>query len=570
MRVLRISTTFVLLTLCTRATEVVRAEAKQPPALVLWVTVDQLRGDMPLRYLPNPSGGFRHLREHGAYYANAQYQHATTFTAVGHASLFTGGHAAQHGILGNDWYDVQSRQNVDSVHDARYPLVGQDTSSGKGFSPANLTSSTVGDELVLASAGRSRVFSVSGKDRAAILPAGHLGKAFWYSKETGSFVSSVYYYKAYPDWVARWNAGKPAEAYRSQVWTLKDEQSSYIHRSDDDRPCEKGYRHLRRTFPHALATDKTSDFLAALTFTPFADELILQFTEELIRQEKLGAGESTDLLAVSFSATDQIGHAWGPESLEAEDNVRRIDALLGRLLEYIDQTVGLDKVLIVLAADHGMDEIPECTAAKGFDAGRHYPEKLTRTVNDALKSRFKVDRDLVKVFWNPSLYLDLDAVSQLSLETSTVERAVAEEILKMRGFACAVTRTDLLAGRLPDDPISRRIQNSFHPTRSGNVLIIPSQSWFLYPETEGYAAVHGSPYTYDTYVPVFLAGPGIETGCVSRAVAPEDIAPTVCAYLGIKPPTGCTAQTLPEVLSRNRPATPLPVVHGSEALKRPS
>ncbi len=550
------SLTLLLATACPLVVLAASADAHRPPPLVVWVTIDQLRGDMPLRYLRGTSGGFQYLAQHGTSYTNAHYQHATTFTAVGHASLFTGGHAAQHGIIGNDWYEAQSRRNVDSVRDARYPLVGQDTASGKGFSPANLTSSTVGDELVLASAGRSRVFSISGKDRAAILPAGRLGKPFWYSKETGGFVSSIYYYKEYPDWVTRWNARKPAETYRSQVWTLKDDAAGYIHRSDDNRPCEKGYKYLGRTFPHALATDKTSDFLAALTFTPFADELILRFTQELITQEKLGADEDTDLLAVSFSATDQIGHAWGPESLEAEDNVRRIDALLGELFQYLNQTVGLDKVLIVLAADHGMDEIPECTAAMGFDAGRHYPEKIVRTVNDALKSRFKVDRDLVKLFWNPSLYLDLDAIGQLNLETSTVERAVAEEILKVEGFAYAVTRTDLLACRLPDDPISRRIQYSFHPMRSGNVLIIPSQSWFLYPETEGYAAVHGSPYTYDTYVPVFLAGPGIEPRCVSRAVAPEDIAPTVSAYLGIKPPTGCTGQALHEVLSKGQPATP--------------
>lgn len=523
------------------------AAVDRQPALVLWVTIDQLRADMPLRYLPYSSGGFQYLREHGVYYTNAHFQHAPTFTAVGHATLFTGAHPTQHGIVGNDWYDARTCKNADSVQDSRYPLIGQ-KASGKGFSPANLTSSTVGDELVMASAGRSRVFSVSAKDRAAILPGGRLGKAFWYSKDTGSFVSSTYYYKEYPAWVAKWNDGKPAEAWRTATWTLKDAQSDYLHGDEDDRPCERGYKYLGRTFPHSLACEKTSDYLAALTFTPFADELILGFVKELIEQERLGRNGNTDMLAVSFSATDQIGHVWGPESLEAEDNVRRVDALLGELFNHLAQSIGLDKVLIVLAADHGMDEIPECAAIKGFDAGRHYPDTFLRTVNDRLKSRFKADCDLVNAFWNPSLYLDLPAVDRLGLNVEAVERAVAEEILKLPGFACAVTRTDLLMGRVPADPISRRIQFSFHPTRSGNVLIVPSQFWFLYPEPEAYAAVHGSPYAYDTHVPVFLAGPGISPQVVSRSVAPEDIAPTVASYLQIKLPSGSTGGLLDEVL----------------------
>jgi len=529
------------------------AQTDHAPALVVWITIDQLRGDMPMRYLPRGSaGGFRYLEEHGVYYTNAHFQHANTFTAVGHAALFTGAHVAQHGIVGNDWYDAATRRSVDSVQDERYPLLDGGSSPKEGASPMNLTSSTIADELVLASAGRSRVFSISGKDRGAILPAGHLGKAFWYSKDTGGFVTSTYYYKEYPSWVARWNTAKPAERYRSQVWMLKDDQAGYIHRGQDDRPCERGYKYLGRTFPHAMATEKTSDFMSALTCTPFADELIEQFVEELIGQEKLGKGSSTDMLAVSFSATDQVGHMWGPESLEAEDNVRRLDALLARLFKHVDQVVGLDQTLIVLSADHGMDEVPECASAMGFAAGRHHPEEFMRTVNDALKARFKTDRALVAAFWNPSLYLDLEAVADLGLGVSTVELAAAEEILKIRGFAFAVTRTDLLAGRVPDDPLGHRLQFSFHPTRSGNVLIVPAQFWYLYPEPEKCAAMHGSPYAYDTYVPVLLAGPGIRPQTIDRAVAPEDIARTVAIWLRIKPPSGCTGGVLIEALAANR------------------
>ncbi len=524
------------------------AQVDRTPALVLWITVDQLRADMPVRYVPcDAAGGFRYLREHGVYYTNAQFQHANTFTAVGHAALFTGAHVAQHGIAGNDWYDATTRKDVDSVQDDQCPLLGVAASPKEGASPRNLTSSTVGDELVMASGGRSRVFSVSGKDRGAILPGGRLGKAFWLSPKAGVFVTSTYYGKTCPAWVERFNAARPAERYRDQVWALKDAPATYVHRDRDDRPCEHGYKHLGRTFPHAMATENTADFLAALMYTPFADELIEQFVEELMAQEKPGQGPATDMLAISFSATDQIGHMWGPESLEAEDNVRRIDALLAKLLKHVDRTVGLDRTLLVVSADHGMDDIPECASAAGFAAGRHYPEKFMRTINEALKTRFKTDQDLLKAFWNPSLYLNLEVVARLGLDVTAVERAVAEEVLRIPGFAFAVTRTDLLTGRVPDDPIGQSLQFSFHPTRSGNVMVVPAQFWYLYPEPEKYAATHGTPYAYDTTVPIFFAGPGIRPQTVHRAVAPESIAPTLAACLRIKPPSGCTSRPLDEV-----------------------
>ncbi len=540
---------FLLASLLHCSTLAADTEALARPKLVLWITVDQLRADMPVRYLPPDSGGgFEYLARHGVSYTNAHYQYATTFTAVGHATLFTGGYPTQHGIVGNDWLDRTLGKSIDSVEDARYPLIGQPAGSGGGCSPMQLTSSTVADEILLAWPGRSRAYSISGKDRGAILPAGRLGKAFWFSKNTGGFVTSTYYGKAYPAWVAEWNAARPAERFREQVWDLKDPRATYLHADNDDRSCEEGYKHLDRTFPHPLATEQSDDFYSALTFTPFADELIVEFARELTTREGLGRGPATDLLALSLSATDQIGHAWGPESLEAEDNVRRVNALLGGLFEFIDAQVGLDKVLIVLSADHGMDDIPECAEARGLPAGRHDPQRFIATVNTALKQRLGIDRDLVGSFWNPSLYLDLEAVGRLNLDVAAVERATAEEIMKLPGFALALTRTDLLAGRVPDDPVGRRVQHSFHPTRSGNVLLVPAQFWYLYPEPHKYAAVHGSPWSYDTHVPVMIGGWRIRPAAVHRPVAPEDIAPTVAQCLGIKAPSGCIGQALEEVL----------------------
>ena len=339
------------------------------PKLVVQITVDQLRGDMPWRYYDRfGKGGFRYLMDSGTSFSNAHYKHATTFTAVGHAALFTGGNAAQHGLAGNDWYDQESGERVYCVEDPDNPLIGKKPSAKtkhKGTSPRNLTSSTTGDELVLASGGASRVFSVSIKDRGAILPGGQLGKAFWYSSSSGKFVSSTYYYDAYPAWAAAWNKADHAGKYQTGTWNLKEAKSKYVYGDADDRPSEKGYKHLKATFPHKLGNKKKKSFYKALRFTPMGDMVTLDFVKELMKQEKVGQGGATDMLAVSFSATDYLGHAYGPNSLEYEDNMLRMDSLLADFFAYIDKTVGLSKTLIVLSSDHGVDAVPE-SLTSGF------------------------------------------------------------------------------------------------------------------------------------------------------------------------------------------------------------
>ena len=525
------------------------AIAADKPRLILAVTIDGLRGDIPVRFADRfGSGGFRYLMEQGVVYDNAHYQHSTTFTAVGHATLFTGGNSPQHGLAGNDWYDYSREQDVYCVEDDRHPIIGKEPKAHEGTSPRNLTASTYGDELILASGGRSRVFAVSIKDRGAILPGGRLGKAFWYSSSSGDFVTSTYYYDAYPSWVAAWNAAKHADRYLDETWELTGDKAGYIFGDVDDRASERPYKHLGRTFPHPLAGAQPADFYGGLRYTPMGDELTLDFAKELVRQEQVGQGDATDMLAISFSANDYITHAFGPNSLESEEGVLRLDAMLADLFAFVDQTVGLDRTLIVLSSDHGFDEIPEHQQELGFDAGRHYPEKFLEQVNAGLQERYKSEENFVIAFWNPSLYLNHDTVQMLGLDPLEVERALAEEILEVPGIAIAMTRTDLMAGTITDNPILRKLQRTFHPKLSGSVLIVQDQFWYLYPNAEEFAAMHGSPYAYDTYVPIMLAGPGIPQQAVSRSVAPEDIAITIATYMGTKPPSGSVGEVLFETL----------------------
>jgi len=526
--------------------------AAEDPKLVVMITIDQLRGDMPQKYYDRfGEGGFKYLMDKGTIYNNANYQHSTTFTAVGHATLATGGSALQHGLAGNDWMDSTTGERIYCVEDPSHTIIGKEYKDNKGTSPLNLTSSTIGDELYLSSGQRSRVYSVSIKDRGAILPGGHLGKAFWYSSGSGQFVSSTYYFDKYPQWVSDWNAEKKADKYMDQSWTLLNDKSSYTFAYQDDRPAEKSYKHLGRTFPHKLGSEKAKDFYKALRFTPMGDELTLDFAKTLMEKEQIGHGEATDMLAVSFSATDYIGHAFGPYSLEAEDNILRTDRLLADFFSYIDKKVGLENTMIFLSSDHGTDEIAEYrrSLAGEHHGGRHYPKKFVSQVNEALQQRYNTTEQLVSSFWNPSIYLNLPTIKKLGLNVEEVERALAEEILKVPGIAFALTRTELLKGNVTSNPTIAKVQRAFHPTRSGNVLIVQDQFWYLYPNADQFAAMHGSPYSYDTHVPIMFVGPGIKAQSINRQVGPEDIAGTVANYLGTAKPSGSIGEPLYEVLN---------------------
>ena len=306
------------------------------PKLVLQITVDQLRGDLPTRYLDRlGKGGFRYLLEQGTHYTNAHYRHANTETAVGHATLFTGADPARHGLVGNNWIDQSTGELVYNTEDDRHHLIGKSPKPHKGVSPRNLLASTIGDELVVANAGRSRVFSVSVKDRGAIIPGGHAGKAFWYSKSSGKFVTSTYYYDEYPQWVNKWNEAKPADQYRGKAWKLLHDRSTYLAGKMDDRVYEASLPPLGRTFPHQYGDNKYLYLI--LSLTPVGDELTLDFAKTLIENEKVGQGDYVDFMAVSFSSTDYVGHMFGPSSLESEDNVLRLDRVLAELFEFVDK-----------------------------------------------------------------------------------------------------------------------------------------------------------------------------------------------------------------------------------------
>ncbi len=556
------------------------------PRLVLMVVVDQLRADMVSR-LENRfgKGGFRYLMEKGIWYKNARYDYATTITAVSHATIFTGATPAQHGIIGNNWYDRTTHQVIKAAEKSG-------NSSGSVLGPYQLTSTTIGDELVLAYNRCNRVFNVSFKDRSAILPGGKLGKAFWFgkdeeNKDKSDFGTSDYYYEknTKPLWLADWKKNNAVDGYKNKVWNLLYNKDTYIYGNNtgnfDDRLVakmkkelpgkipEKEYQTIitniekRGKFPHRLDnfTDKKG-YYDALGVTPFMDDLTMKFACHVLENEKLGDdGVNTDMLTVSFSALDSVGHVYGPDSLEYEDHVLRLDRTLHDLFLFIDKKVGLEDTLIVLVGDHGTDSVPEYRDLLGISGGRIIPDlDFKAVINHALQEKYNIRSLQAKTkvavtgnlyigFWNPSIYLDEEGIESLHLNLAEVERVAAEAIMKRNSIAIAVTRSDLLQGKVIGTPWLDNLKIVCHPKRSGNILIMQEPHWYLYPDLSA-AAMHGSPYNYDNHVPLFFAGPGIKHRDVYRLVCPRDIVVTVALKLGICAPPAASCVGLPEVLDK--------------------
>ena len=538
------------------------------PKLVLQITVDQLRGDLPQRHANHfGNGGFRYLMEEGVHYRNAHYQHANTETIVGHASLATGTVPAAHGMVANVWFDRELGRLVYNIEDNRYRLltVGADVddsieidptqrvATGDGRSPAAILSSTVTDEMAIRFGGKSKLFGVSVKDRGAVAMAGHAGKAFWFSKASGEFVSSDYYYEQYPEWVVEWNrAGHPSR-YGGQSWELTLDRSEYLFGDRDDRPYETNFPGFGRTFPHPWGTADDKYFTTRLTLGPAGDQLTLDFAKALMEKEQLGRDAVPDYLSISFSATDYVGHIFGPSSLEAEDNLLQLDRTLADLFAFVDKTVGLDHTLIVLSADHGGPETPGFLNELGMRNAHYFkPDEMDRDpAIERLKSKFGIGSELITMYSHPYVYLDHKAISDQGLDQAEVEDAVAKELMGFRGIALAVSSSALRTNRLPDTLLMRAVLRNYHRKRSGDIFIVFEPNVFI-NDMDGLtvASTHGSPWRYDTHVPIFFAGFGVEHGVVHRPVTPYDIASTLTAVLGSKPTSGAIGQPLPEVVDR--------------------
>jgi predicted AlkP superfamily pyrophosphatase or phosphodiesterase len=543
----------------------IQAFGQHKPKLILQITVDQLRGDLPAKYKDRyTEGGLKYLLNNGIVFADAHYAHANTETAVGHAALATGAYPSVNGIISNDWFNEKTGEIIYSVedgHSALLPFTGDHAISAsdslleinphQGRSPANIIGTTFGDELNFYTSGQSRIFGISVKDRGAITLAGHSGKAFWFDSKTGNFITSRYYYQEYPQWVKTWNLKKLADSYEGKSWELLNPKDTYLYGNRDDQSFEVTLSGYGRTFPHKYGNKDDRNFYRFLTDSPAGDEILLDFAESMISNEDLGKDDVTDYLSVSFSCTDYIDHIFGPSSLEAEDNLLRLDRVLSQLFKFIDQKVGLGNTLIVLSADHGASEAPELAKSYGIDAGRMVMSNFFNGINDELKQKFGAGKELVSSCIPPYIYLDHAMISDRKINQKDLTGFLINRLEKTEGIEKALSMQDFEKNSQAETPFTSLVRNNYYPGRSGDIYIVSKPYWLIFPDnisTLSVASSHGSPWDYDTFVPVIFAGFNLKPEKVYRKIYTVDIAPTLSAVIGCKYPSGNCGDVLEEVV----------------------
>ncbi|QFU77294.1 alkaline phosphatase family protein [Halioglobus maricola] len=527
------------------------------PRLVLQITVDGMRADLLDRYSKNfGRGGFRYLLEEGAVFTNAHYLHANTETIVGHTTLATGTTPAVHGMVGNVWYHADSGELGYNIEDPDAPLLPtrDDVAAGAQVDPAQLKAGSKGrspkgilvpglaDTLKISSPASGKAFGISGKDRSAVAMAGKVGTAYWFSTDTGDFQTSSYYSDAYPDWVREWNAAGHTAALADSDWQLTLAAEKYVLADRDNRPYEVDLKGFGKIFPHNYGPANHPLFNTRVLVSPAGDTLLADFGKTLIEAEGLGVDRATDYLSISFSGVDAVNHFFGPSSLENEDTVLRLDQTLAELFKYIDDKVGLEHTLIVFSADHGMAEMPEQASEQGYPAQRLYSDEIVEYAKEQAKALLGNEK-VIKDYFRPYFYLDDKELAKLK-----IRREEAIDIL-----AAALERKDGIGGAIPSARAAAlgemAVAHNHHPTRSGDIYVYPEPHWFMF-DRGAIGVMHGSPWAYDTHVPLIFVGPGVRRGSHARLVHPIDVAPTTSALLGILPPAAAEGQVLTEAIAR--------------------
>ncbi len=547
----------------------------QQPKLILQITVDQLRADLPKKYRHHMGGkGFNYLYNSGVEYLNANHLHANTETIVGHTTLATGATPAIHGMVGNIWYNRSLNRLVYNVEDENFPILSKNADVDKnveidptqkkarssGRSPVNINVSTFSDELALFTANKAKIFSVSVKDRSAIAMAGHKGKAFWFSKSSGDFITSSYYYDTYPSWVSAWNNNNYEKFYENTAWSLSLDKSKYLMADKDEQAGEVKFPLFNNIFPHHYGDLSNKYFNTFLTLSPAGDELTVKFAKSIIEEENLGADDITDYLSVSLSSTDYVGHVFGPSSLEMEDNLIRLDKSLANLLNYVHEKVGLENTLIVLSADHGGADTVAANQSNGLTA-KHValPDWKSLFASSSLKNKVKDPSSVLLSYSHPYVYLDHKKIKQLGLDLKDVQQELADILSKNESIEVAIPSYKIKNGIHPNNSIYRSIANNYNEKRSGDIHLVFKPNYFI-NDMDGLkvAAHHGSPWRYDTHVPIIFSGKCIESKQVTKNVSTLDISTTLAAIIGTKMPSGSTGNILTEAINTLTPNKCLP------------
>lgn len=518
------------------------------PKLVIGIVIDQMRYDYLTRFADKyGEDGFKRIIKDGFSLENANYNYIPTYTAVGHASIYTGTTPENHGIIGNNWYDKYAKKFIYCVDDANYTSVGV-TSKGGKKSPYRMQTTTITDQLRLAQNMQGKTISIAIKDRSAVLPGGHTANgAFWLEgKNEGKWITSSYYMNKLPKWVKKFNKSGKAAAYMSKPWNTLYDIKTYTESLADDNPFEGKFRGKEKpVFPYDVRTlkEKNGNFEMIKTI-PAGNSFTTDFVKAAIVGENLGKSEFTDFLAISFSSTDYIGHQFGVASKEIEDTYLRLDKDLASLFTYLDIEVGKDNYTLFLTADHAAVQAPAYLQSLKIPAHYINSKELKDYVNAITLKYFKSDK-LVENISNYQIFFNKEKIERLKLDANTIAQKIADEVINFDNIYKAVTARTMQTAQFTDG-ILHKLQKGYNQKFSGDVLLIPSPATLSSYSRKGTS--HGSGYSYDTHVPIIFYGNGIKKGVSKKAYNITDIAPTLANLLQIEFPNGTTGKIVNEAL----------------------
>jgi predicted AlkP superfamily pyrophosphatase or phosphodiesterase len=513
------------------------------PKIIIGLVIDQMRWDYLYRYSDRYStGGFKRLVNEGFSAENTLIPYTPTITACGHSSIYTGTTPAINGIVGNDWYDAQLKRNMYCAEDTTVTTVGSSTMAGV-MSPRNMLTTTITDELRLATNFKSKVIGISLKDRGSILPAGHSANAaYWYDGQTGNWITSTYYMKSLPTWLQDYNKQKKADLYFAKNWNTLYPIDTYTQSTADDKNYERKTKGEQTpTFPHPLKLYIGKNY-EIVKSTPYGNTITLDLAKTAIEAEKMGQNNTTDFLAVSCSSTDYVGHQYGPNSVEAEDTFLRLDKDLEEFFTYLDQKFGKGNYLFFLSADHGAAHVPGFMTENKLPGGVFEEAKVLKSLNVTLEETFKVKNAIV-ASENGQFYLNHEAIKTAKANIDAIKSLVIETLRTKDEVFDAVDLTKLVTTTLPEE-IKKSLTYGYNSRRSGDIYYVLKPNYFSGAKT---GTTHGAWNPYDAHIPCVFMGWNVKPGKTNKTYHMTDIAATLAAMLHIQMPSGCIGTPITEL-----------------------
>jgi len=523
--------------------KVIPQKENTKPKLIVGIVIDQMRYDYLAKYYNKFSeNGFKKLLTQGFNCKNTNYNYAPTYTGPGHASIYTGTTPSFHGIIGNDWFVIDSGRVIYVTDDPTVQTVGSASTKAGKMSPHNMLASTIGDELRLYSNLKSKVISVSLKDRAAILPGGHLSNgSYWFDSGSGNFITSTFYKKELPQWVTDFNVQHLSDKYLSQPWNTLLPIEQYTESAEDDNHYEGLYKgETKPVFPHNLPAMFSKTDYEVLLSTPFGNTIVKDIALAALKSENLGKGDNTDFLAISFSSTDYIGHMMGPQSIELEDTYLRLDRDLAEIITYLEKKYGKDNFLLFLTADHAVAYVPQELMDLKMNAGYFSYKSFSDSLKGYLYKMYS-DSSLISCIINGQIYLNRTMIKRRDIILKNIQDDIVSFSLTFKGVANAYTSYQL-NGETLWNKSAELMQNGFYLKRSGDIALLLEPAWLDdYSHT---GTSHGTTYSYDTHVPLLWYGWNIKPGNTSKPVDITDIAPTIASFLNIMSPNACIGKPI--------------------------